>query len=106
MEESDSGQSGAYQVKVALSVWIAILAVSAIIPFFIAPTGSSFTRGLNRLEPSLWLQLFGFLVAAWSARTTLRCRASLPKSLGVFGFVPLGLYLIAGLLLIGLVASA
>jgi hypothetical protein len=79
--------------------WAVIFGMAFIVPRFIEPTGSGFTRGTNRLPAVLGLHCFGFLVALFTAGLTLRSKAEITKWLLFTGFMPLVIYL----LLIGVV---
>jgi hypothetical protein len=46
-----------------LVVWAVVFAASFIVPMFIAPTGESFFRGLNRIAYWFWLQAAAFVLA-------------------------------------------
>ncbi len=92
-------------VKLGLLIWVALLAISLVIPNFIQPTGSSFVRGLNRLVPSFWLQVMGLLIAGGTCVVTFRTRTELPTWLRISGFTPLLLYVSAALWFV-LAASA
>ena len=89
-------------LKLALLIWLVLLTLALVIPNFIQPEGSSFVRGMNRLVPSFWLQVIGFLIAGWTCVVTFRTRTELTTWLRISGFVPILFYVTAVLALLAL----
>jgi len=58
----DASDTGTRVIGLLL-VWAAVFAASFIVPMFIAPTGESFFRGLNRIAYWFWIQVAAFVLA-------------------------------------------
>jgi predicted hotdog family 3-hydroxylacyl-ACP dehydratase len=73
----------------SLLIWAAVFAASFIVPMFIAPTGESFFRGLNRIAYWFWLQVAAFVVAIIVGVWAHARRADLSRRLVWLSRVPL-----------------
>ncbi len=74
--------------------WIVLFSLAFVVPRFIEPTGSGFTRGTNRLPVVFGLHCLSFIVALITAVLTYRSKAEIDKWLVVVGFTPLILSLL------------
>ena len=77
------------KILILVLAWTAIFILAFLAPRFIAPTGSGFTRGLNRLPALMGLHCVALLVAILTAALSYRSRVELAKWLLAVGFVPL-----------------
>ncbi len=69
--------------------WIVLFSLAFVVPRLIEPTGSGFTRGMNRLPVIFGLHCLSFIVALITAALTYRSKAEIGKWLVVVGFAPL-----------------
>ena len=81
-------------------VWALIFVAAFIVPRFIEPTGSGFTRGMNRMPVILGMHCVGFVVAVLIAVYTTHSMSKLAKWLFVTGFAPPAVYGLMVVLLI------
>ncbi|MEW5958942.1 MAG: hypothetical protein AB1801_14515 [Chloroflexota bacterium] len=70
-------------------LWLVIFLAAFVVPRFIEPTGSGFTRGMNRLPLLFGLHCFGFILALFTAGLTYSSRAKIAKWLLGVGFAPI-----------------
>lgn len=87
------------KIIVLVLVWLVVFIAAFAVPRFIEPTGSGFTRGMNRLPALAGLHCLGLILALGSAGLAFRTRVEIAKWLVVTGFVPLAV----DLLLIGFI---
>lgn len=81
-------------------LWLVIFIAAFVVPRFIEPTGSGFTRGMNRLPVLFGLQCLGFILALLTAGLTYSGRAKIAKWLLVAGFVPITIDVLLVVLLV------
>ena len=83
------------QIPLFSTLWLIVFATSFFVFSRIEPTGSSFTRGINRAIPVILLQLLALLLALATLIVALRNR----DSVNLFGWLlaisPLAAMLIA-----------
>lgn len=70
-------------------LWLVTFITAFILPRFIEPTGSGFTRGMNRLPVLIGLHCLGFILALFTAGMTHRNRAEIARWLLLTGFAPI-----------------
>ena len=70
-------------------LWLVIFIAAFVVPRFIEPTGSGFTRGTNRLPIVFGLHCLGFIFALFSAGLTYKSQREITKWLLVVGFTPI-----------------
>lgn len=70
-------------------LWLVIFIAAFVVPRFIEPTDSGFTRGLNRLPALFGLHCLGFVLALFTAGLTYSSRAKIAKWLVIAGFTPI-----------------
>ena len=95
-------------LKIILLVllWGVVFVLSFVLPRFIEPTGSGFTRGMNRLPALFGLQCLALLVAIGTAALGYRSRAELSRLLLAAGFFPLALHLLLIIFVVGFYLAA
>jgi hypothetical protein len=74
-----------------VGIWVVIFISAFVVPRFIEPTGSGFTRGMNRLPFVFGLHGLGFLVALFTAGLSYSSRAKIAKWLFITGFIPISI---------------
>lgn len=80
--------------------WLLIFVAAFVVPRFIEPTGSGFTRGYNRMPLVFGFQCFGVLLALIAAGLTYKNRTKITKGMIVTGFAPLSIYVLVVLLIV------
>ena len=88
-------------VHVLAALWLVPFAVSFAMFLTTAPTGDSFTRGLNRITVFLTWQGAAFVVAMLAGLATWQVGANGGKNIKVIGYAPLA---VSALLVATLVA--
>jgi hypothetical protein len=87
-------------------LWLVVFIAAFVIPRFIEPTGSGFTRGMNRLPFVFGLHFFGLILALISAGITYSSRAKITRWLLVVGLAPITIDVLLVILLVLFYAGA
>jgi hypothetical protein len=82
------------KILLLVLVWLVIFVAGFLAPRLVEPTGSGFTRGINRLPYFMGLHCVGFIIAAVTAALSYNSRAELAKWLLITGFGPLVVYIL------------
>ncbi len=72
-----------------LLVWALVFAASFVVPMFVAPTGESFFRGLNRIAYWFWLQVAALVLAIILGTWAHARRSEISRSLVWLSRAPL-----------------
>lgn len=87
-------------------IWLVIFGLAFVAPRLIEPTGSGFTRGLNRLPAFFGMHCLSFILAIGTAIFTFRTRSDLTKFLLISGFTPLAINLLFVVVVVGIYLAA
>jgi hypothetical protein len=86
--------------------WLAAFAGGYIGYALTEPTDFGFTRGLNRVYPWLWGQIFAFIFAVTAWFSVRGRRAHLTRAMILLGRLPLFIMFVEAVIFFGLIAFA